>query len=185
MQARDEEDWTRHRFLSNSEGDGAVAVVVDGSRVLFIKAERPAIARSLWELPRGQADTADSSPEATAARELLEETGLVAVESLLLGQIWPDSGLSGDAVNVVIVRVDPRADRADAEYSTLRWIDAARIGQEIADNQIGDGISISALALAWAKGELCTAAAVPEVQQSPAANRPGPSRISAGAGHKR
>lgn len=109
---------------------------------------------------------------ATAARELLEETGIVAVESLLLRQIWPDSGLSGDAVNVVIVRIDPRADRANAEYSTLRWIDVGRISQEIADNQIGDGISISTLALAWAKSELCTAAAIPEVQQSPCPESP-------------
>jgi 8-oxo-dGTP pyrophosphatase MutT (NUDIX family) len=157
VQARDEEGWTRHRILSNSEGDGAVAVVVDGSRVLFIDAERPAIGRNLWELPRGQADAADGSPEATAARELLEETGLIAVESRLLGQIWAESGLSGDAVNVVQIRVDPRAKRAVAEHSALRWIDMHRISQEIADDQIRDGISIAALALAWAKGELSTA----------------------------
>lgn len=172
VQARDEEGWTRHRILSNSEGDGAVAVVADGSRVLFIKAERPAIERSLWELPRGQADTADSSPEATAARELFEETGMVAIESLLLGQIWAESGLSGDAVNVVVIHVDPRAERADAEYPTMRWIDTGSIGQEIANNQIRDGISIAALALAWAKGKLSTAAPAIEVEQSPAAKEP-------------
>ena len=173
VQARDEEGWTRHRFLSNSEGDGAVALVVDRSRILFINAERPAISRSLWELPRGQADTADSSPEATAARELLEETGLVAVESNLLGQVWAESGLSGDAVNVVLVRVDPRAKRAESEYSALRWIDMRRIRAEIANNQIADGISISALALAWAKGKLSTADPILQVQQSPAAEEPG------------
>lgn len=154
VQARDEEGWTRHRILSNSEGDGAVAVVVDGSRVLFIDAERPAIGRHLWELPRGQADTADTSPHATAARELLEETGMVAVDSRLLGQIWAESGLSGDAVNVVVIRVDPGAGRAMAEYSSLRWIETSQIRQEIGDNQIRDGISIAALALAWAKDVL-------------------------------
>ena len=154
VQARDEEGWTRHRILSNSEGDGAVAVVVDESRVLFIEAERPAIARRLWELPRGQADTADGSALATAARELLEETGLVAIETRLLGQIWAESGLSGDAVNVVLIRVDPRAVPAAAEYTALRWIEMNGIGHEIADNQVRDGISIAALALAWSKGEL-------------------------------
>lgn len=157
VQARDENGWTRHRILSNSEGDGAVAVVVDGSRVLFIHAERPAIGRNLWELPRGQADATDGSPGATAARELLEETGLIGVESRLLGRIWAESGLSGDAVNVVQIRVDPLAKPAAAEYSALRWIDVSEISQEIADNQIRDGISIAALALAWAKGELGTA----------------------------
>lgn len=153
VQARDEEGWTRHRNVSNSEGDGAVAVVVDGSRILFIEAERPAIARRLWQLPRGQADTADGSALATAARELLEETGLVAIESRLLGQIWAESGLSGDAVNIVLIRVDLCAERAVAEYSALRWVGLDRVGQEIADDRIRDGISIAALALAWAKGE--------------------------------
>jgi len=158
---------------------------MEGSRILFINANRPAIARSLWELPRGQADAGDSSPEATAARELFEETGLVAVNVRLLGQIWAESGLSGDAVNVVLIRVDPCAERADAEYSTLRWIDTGRIRQEIADNQIADGISISALALAWAKGELSTTAPVFGVQQSPALDEPGRGQDAAGAEPKR
>ncbi|MET0713716.1 MAG: NUDIX hydrolase [Mycetocola sp.] len=165
VQARDEEGWTRHRILSNSEGDGAVAVVVDGSRVLFIDAERPAIARNLWELPRGQADAADGSATATAARELFEETGLIAVESRLLGQIWAESGLSGDAVNVVLIRVDPLAKRGVAEYSATRWIEIHQIRHEIAGDQIRDGISIAALALAWAKGELSSAAPVQEVER--------------------
>lgn len=154
VQARAEDGWVRHRILSNAEGDGAVAIVVDGLRVLFIEADRPAIARTLWELPRGQADAVDGSPLETAARELLEETGMVAVESRLLGQIWAESGLSGDAVNVVLVRVNPLDVRATAEYSQLRWIDLDRFGQEIAGGRIRDGISISALALAWSKGEL-------------------------------
>ena len=153
VQARQEDGWTRHRTLSNGEGDGAVAVVTDGNRVLFVKAYRPAIDRTLWELPRGQADAADASPAATAARELLEETGRTATGTRLIGQVWPDSGLSADAVNVVIVHIDPAAKRAPAEHSEQRWIDVDRISHEIAGGLIRDGISISALALAWAKGE--------------------------------
>jgi ADP-ribose pyrophosphatase len=152
VEARDEDGWTRHRLLSNSEGDGAAAVVVDGSRVLFIHADRPVIGRKLWELPRGQADAADNSPEETAARELLEETGLLAVQSTLIGQIWAESGLCGDTVNVVLVRVDPSAAPAPAEYQEMRWIDAEQLGGEIAAGRIRDGISIAALALAWSKG---------------------------------
>ena len=90
---------------------------------------------------------------ATAARELLEETGRVAAGSRLIGQIWAESGLSGDAVNVVIIHVDPHAELAAAEYPAQRWIDIDRIGPEVANNQIRDGISIAALALAWSKGE--------------------------------
>lgn len=152
VQALAEEGWTRHRMLSNSEGDGAVAVVVDGSRILFIHANRPAIGRSLWELPRGQADAGDASPESTAARELLEETGLVALRSRLLGQVWAESGLCGDAVNVVLINVDPRGIVQPAEYSVLRWVELESLGQEVAEGRVRDGITLSALALAWAKG---------------------------------
>src|SRR5690606_3614052 len=88
IQGRQEDGWVRHRSLSNAQGDGAVAVVTDGARVLLIEVDRPAIDRTLWELPRGQADAADESPNATAARELLEETGRVATETRLIGQIW-------------------------------------------------------------------------------------------------
>lgn len=151
VQARPEEGWTRHRTLSNAQGDGAVAVVTDGTRVLFVEAQRPAIDRTLWELPRGQADAADESPSATAARELLEETGRVATDTHHIGQIWPDSGLSADAVNVVVIRVDDHAERAPAEYSQQRWLEVQDLGQEIASGQVADGISIAALTLAWSK----------------------------------
>lgn len=76
FQALDEEGWTRHRILSNSDGDGAVAVVVDGSRVLFIDAQRPAIARNLWELPRGHAHTADKTPKSGPSRSTQRCGGL-------------------------------------------------------------------------------------------------------------
>lgn len=154
VEARAEDGWTRHRMRSNSEGDGAVALVTDGARVLFIKAERPAIDRTLWELPRGQADAADELPTATAARELLEETGQVATESRLLREIWPDSGLVADAVNVVVISVDAEAELTPAEYPEQRWIDIDQLGGEIARGHIADGISLAALALAWSKGEL-------------------------------
>lgn len=152
VQARPEDGWTRHRTLSNAEGDGAVAIVTDGQRVLMIQVQRPAIDRTLWELPRGQADAADESANATAARELLEETGRVATETHLIGQIWPDSGLSADAVNVVVVRVDHHAHRAPAEYPEQRWLAIDDVGHEIATGLVADGISIAALALAWSKG---------------------------------
>lgn len=152
VQAREEDSWTRHRIVSNSEGDGAVAVVVDGTRVLFIEAERPAIGQTLWEMPRGQADAVDGSPCETAARELLEETGRVATGSHFLGQIWAESGLSGDAVNVVVIRVDPRAEPIPAEYAAQRWIEIDRFRDEVSNGQIRDGISISACVLAWSEG---------------------------------
>lgn len=55
---------------------GAVALVpiVDGDRVCLVRNHRFAIERTLLEVPAGSID-AGESPEETAGRELLEETG--------------------------------------------------------------------------------------------------------------
>jgi 8-oxo-dGTP pyrophosphatase MutT (NUDIX family) len=58
---------------------GAVAVVptADDGRVVLVRQWRHAVGRALWELPAGTRET-DEPPDATARRELVEETGYEA-----------------------------------------------------------------------------------------------------------
>jgi ADP-ribose pyrophosphatase len=58
------------------EHRGAVALVaLDASgRVILVRQWRHPVGRALWELPAGTRDR-DETPEATAARELVEEAG--------------------------------------------------------------------------------------------------------------
>ncbi len=65
---------------------GAVVVLplLDEQRVVMIRNQRYAVGQELWELPAGLREP-NEQPEATAARELIEETGYRAekVEPLL------------------------------------------------------------------------------------------------------
>lgn len=147
-------DCPRHRFRSNAPGDGSVVLARRADdRVLFIEIHRQAIDRTLLELPRGQADVEDGTPVVTAARELLEETGHAMGPAEVLGLVYPDSGLSGDAVHVVTTSGPELCETADAEFGRLRWLDAGEIDDAVRRGDIRDAITLAALALDRATGQ--------------------------------
>ncbi len=78
---------------------GAAAVVplfADGS-TLLVRQFRYPTGRSFLELPAGKRDAGDG-PEATARRELLEETGLSAAKLTPLGPLFPGIGYSNEVI---------------------------------------------------------------------------------------
>jgi 8-oxo-dGDP phosphatase len=127
-------------------GDGAVALIL---------IRRPRVGDVLWELPRGFEESDD--PLADAARELLEETGLVATRLELVGRFHTDSGLLPDHVVVVRAAVadadeaiaggDGTADDA-RDVLAVRWWSRAELRAGVARNELRDGITLAALALA-------------------------------------
>lgn len=146
-------DHPRHRFRSNEPGDGAVVVARDGEgRVLFLEIARPIVGRTLLELPRGQADAEDADPVETAARELLEESGHRMTGGTVLGRIWPDSGLCGDGVHVVLATGIERGAVEQAEYPQQRWLGADGLAAAVRDGEVRDAISLAALAVVRAAG---------------------------------
>jgi len=77
--------------LRQADYVSVLAVTSDG-RVPLVRQYRPALEAMTLELPGGLRD-GDDSPEATAVRELAEETGLrVAAPPRLLGCLSPDTG---------------------------------------------------------------------------------------------
>ena len=139
-------DYVKYRYISNGPGDGAVVIATDGGLTLFIDIYRPSVDRRLLELPRGQAEALDAGPIATAERELIEETGYGLVDPQHLGQIFSDTGLCGDAANVVRGQVSSNRQPA-AEFAELHWLSASQIDAHIASGRIRDGLSLAALAL--------------------------------------
>ncbi len=72
--------------------DYSVAIALtEEEKVLVVRQYRPALERYTLELPSGLVD-AGESPDGTAKRELLEETGYQAGEVELLGKMDPDNG---------------------------------------------------------------------------------------------
>lgn len=65
--------------------------MLDSERVVLIRQYRPAIARTMWELPAGMTDPGES-PDEAAARECEEEIGLVPGKLERLGGFFPTPG---------------------------------------------------------------------------------------------
>lgn len=76
----------------------AMLAITEEGRVLVIRQYRPAVERYTLELPSGMMD-AGESPEETARRELLEETGYEAGDVKQLGRpMLTDSGRLGNRI---------------------------------------------------------------------------------------
>ena len=83
---------TRHEVAVVRHRPSVVLVpMMDVDHVVLIQQYRPAIARTMWELPAGMTDPGES-PEQAAARECEEEIGLVPGKLVRLGGFFPTPG---------------------------------------------------------------------------------------------
>src|SRR5262245_22720879 len=80
-----------YHSLEQSDYVSVLALTPDG-RIPLVRQFRPAVQAVTLELPGGLLDSKEA-PATVAARELLEETGLVAAGApVLLGRLVPDTG---------------------------------------------------------------------------------------------
>jgi 8-oxo-dGDP phosphatase len=114
------------------ENKGAVGVVAldDVGRVVLIKQYRHPVHRRLWELPAGLRDVQGEDLAATAARELGEETDLVAARFDLLVDLHTSPGFSNESIRIFLARQlspvpdDERHERTDEEADIeIAWFD--------------------------------------------------------------
>ena len=135
-------------------GAACVCVREDGPepRILLVRQDRPAPGIRCWELPSGMVDEDDDSPAQSALRELAEETGAHASLLADLGEIYPDVGVFGAAVHVVLATfefTEPDAEDVEQpEVATTRWFTRAQVDHLIATGDLRDGVTLAALALA-------------------------------------
>lgn len=85
---------------------GAVGVLAldDLDRVLLIRQYRHPVGMSLWEPVAGLLDVADESPVVGAARELVEEAGLVASSYSVLVDLENSPGGSSETIRCYLAR---------------------------------------------------------------------------------
>src|SRR5690606_3352059 len=99
-------------WLQVGELPGAVVIARSQARMLFVSVRRPAVGQGLLELPRGFGEAEDgpagavATVQATALRELREETGVQGVRPRILGSYVLDSAVYPAVVWAVACDVD-------------------------------------------------------------------------------
>lgn len=117
-------DYVRH--------PGAVGVVPldENRRVLLVRQLRAALGRELWELPAGLVDVPGEAAEATARRELAEETDLQAGRLDHLVDLHTSPGSSDELIRLFLARDlsavpdgERHARQAEEATMTVSWFD--------------------------------------------------------------
>lgn len=133
---------------------GIVPIGTDG-RILLIDHYRFQTDTRGWEMPAGKIDEGET-PQQAAARELLEETGHRAASFEYLGHYYPTQGSSNLVFHAFIARgVAPVTAIQDTnEVMGLQWFAPTEIRAMIARNEIHNGLTLTALGWAIARGDL-------------------------------
>ncbi len=104
-----------------------------------------------WEIPAGRIE-AGEAPEAAAARETLEETGWRPGALTRLGAYAPSNGSSDQIFHVFMAdgaqHVGDPTDVGESER--IDWVAVDELRSLIADGEITDGLSLTALLWALA-----------------------------------
>lgn len=147
-------DRDGHEFaVLRNPGSVVVLPILPGQRVVMIRSERPAVGRTLWELPAGTLDPGES-PDAAARRELEEETGYRAAAMTPLGRFYTSPGFTdelmtaflGTELSHVGQRLEPD-ERLEVQPVTVE--EAMNM---IDSEELCDAKTIAALLLARRKG---------------------------------
>lgn len=132
-------------------GSCATLIVDENDHVGLLPHHRPAIGRTLFELPAGTIDY-DRPIEDIMAAELKEETGLrVRPDELKrLTSLYSSPGYSSELVTIFFLRVTNDQRKAN---ETLRWFDLAEINKLIFEGELVDMKTVAAItsyqAIVW------------------------------------
>ena len=133
--------------------DAVGVVAVDGELgILLIHRHRFITDTWGWEIPAGAVDEGEGLEEA-AVRETLEETGWRPGPLREIGWTYPSNGLMDQrffyfaADGATFVR-----DVDTPEVERVEWKPVEEVRRLLATRELRDGLSVSALALALAKG---------------------------------
>lgn len=140
--------FTTHAVSTKDASCGAVCIAIKEEKILLARHWRATTESHEWEFPRGMGEQGETV-EQTAQRELLEETGITASTTTLLGHIHADTGILRDDIAVAVLAItDEKTTRTtDGELEDIRWVEPATLDTMIAHNEIRDGITLAAYLL--------------------------------------
>ena len=126
----------------------AILAVTPAKLIPVVRQFRPAVEQFTWELPAGLVD-ANEDPAAACRRELLEETGLPALEIHPLGVAAPCTGRLSNRMYSFFVRAgNASPDRRPEKGIEVRLITPAELAQLIKTGEFPSLLHIATLFLA-------------------------------------
>lgn len=136
---------------------GAVGIIPildtpDGPHTLLVRQYRASIEDWLMEIPAGLRDKPGEDPAATAARELIEETGFAAARFDLLTVFLNAAGMTDQRTHLYLARdlteVGASADGVEETYLELHRVPLRAIRPMIEQGELTDAKTIIGLLLA-------------------------------------
>lgn len=129
--------------------DIALVIPLDGDRVHLVEQYRRPVGARSWEFPSGDVE-AGESPVDAAARELREETGLVAGSLAPLGVLRVHPSTLPDRCHVLLATdLVPGPHDRDAGEHDMRsaWFTWSEVDRMVRDGSLSDAKSLAAYAL--------------------------------------
>ncbi|HVK21781.1 MAG TPA: NUDIX hydrolase [Actinokineospora sp.] len=131
--------------------DYALVIPLDGDRLTLVEQFRYPLQARRWEFPQGTApDRADVEPAVLAARELQEETGLVAASIERIGSLDCAPGMSSQRGHVFLATgLAEGPPRRELEEQDMRsaWFTRTEFERLVKAGEITDAQSIAAYGL--------------------------------------
>lgn len=129
----------------------ALVIPLDGDRLHLVEQFRYPLGLRRWEFPQGTApDRADVEPLELAARELREETGLIAGKMADLGLLDVAAGMSSQRGRVFLatdLTEGPHDREHEEQDMRTAWFTRAEFEHLVATGEITDAQSIAAYTL--------------------------------------
>ena len=142
------------REIVRHHGGAGVLAVRDG-KVCLVRQYRVALGRMTLEIPAGKVDP-NESRETCAARELTEETGLVAERLELLVQSYGAPGFTNEHTSVYFAHGLSQGESSpdEGEFVSVVWMPVDQVVRAIRAGLIDDAKTVEGVLAAQAYGLL-------------------------------
>ena len=129
----------RQREIVEHPGAVAIVPVLEDGRIVLVRQYRPAVGRSMLELPAGTVEP-DEDVQVTASRELAEETGYMAARMTELVRFFVSPGWCNEELVIYVAEgmVSGEPDQEDDENISVELIDPERVPDIIRSGEISD-----------------------------------------------
>lgn len=140
-----DQGWYTYQVVRHPGGAAVLALHDDGC-ITLIRQLRPAIGDFLLEIPAGRLSKGED-PKICAARELMEETGLVAASLTPLGILHPSPGVFDEVIHLYLATGLSQGVAAPEAYEEIFCIKVPfqEALTQASEGRITDGKTIAAL----------------------------------------